>query len=137
MNSSHIFEVVPVRSTNYGYASSHDVLDTIRKIVEDSLFVENSHFGVSARTIVTKLREQYEGHISINTATSSSGRIFMYISGIDNPISCIRLYIKMINPPSLVSQSLRAIKMALNKTNDIQTLKLPSKFKDILIDSQN
>ena len=137
MNSSQIFELVPITSLNYDYVSSHNVLDTIRKIVESSLFVENSLFGVSVRTIVTKLREQYEGYISINTATSSSGRIFMYISGIDNPISCIRLYIKMINPPSLVSQSLRTIKMALNKTNDIQALKLPSKFKDILIDSQN
>ena len=57
----------------------------------------------------------------------------MYISGIDNPT---RLYIRMINPLSLVNQSLRTIKMALKNTNDIQALKIPNRFKDILINSQ-
>ena len=128
MNSSKIFELVPITSPNYDYVPpSHDVLDTIREVVENSLF------GVSLKAVGSRLRKQHGIYISISTATSSSGKIFMYISGIDNPT---RLYIRMINPLSLVNQSLRTIKMALRNTNDIQALKIPNRFKDSLINSQ-
>ena len=130
MNYRQTFELIPITSLNNDYLSSHNVLDTISKIVENSLF------GVSIKAIESKLRKQYGGYISINTATSSSGKIFMYISGFNNPISYIRFYIRMINPPSLVNQSLRTIKMTLNSINDIQALKIPSRFKDILIESE-
>ena len=126
INSNQVFEFTPITSINYNDASPHDILDTIRKIVESSLSIKDSIFDVSMRNIENKLRKQYGGYISINTATSSSGKIFMYIVGTD--IS-IRLYIRMINPPSLVNQSLRTISMALKTINDTQALEIPNKFK--------
>ncbi len=127
MNSSKVFELVPITSLNYDDLPSNNVLDTIREILEDSLF------GVSLKAIQNRLRKQYGIYISISTASSSSGKTFMYISGADNPT---RLYIKMVNPPTLVNQSLRSIKMALKSINDAQALKIPSRFKDILTNSQ-
>ena len=127
MNSSKVFELVPITSLNYDDLPSNNVLDTIRETLEDSLF------GISLKAIQNRLRKQYGIYISIRTASSSSGKTFMHISGIDNPT---RLYIKMINPPTLVNQSLRSIKMALKSINDVQALKMPSRFKDILTKSQ-
>ena len=133
INSNQVFEFIPITSINYNDVSPHDILDTIRKIVESSLSIKDSIFGVSIRNIENKLRKQYGGYISINTATSSSGKIFMYIVGTD--IS-IRLYIRMINPPSLVNQSLRTIRMALKTINDTQALEIPNRFKHMLLNSE-
>ena len=132
MHSEQTFKLVPITSLNSEDVSTENILSTIREIVE------NSPLDVSIKAIESKLRKQHGKYISISTATSSSGKIiFMYIIGIDGPTSSIRLYIRMINPPSLVNQSLRRIRMALNNESGIQTLEIPNRFKEILINSDN
>ena len=132
MNSEQTFKLIPITSLNSEDVSTENILSTIREIVE------KSPLDVSIKAIESKLRKQYGKYISISTATSSSGKIiFMYIIGIDGPTSSIRLYIRMINPPSLVNQSLRRIRMALNNESGIQTLEIPNRFKEILINSDN